>query len=183
MHGCCLCCECCVTILTESWLTSMIPDEAVQRWGFSLFRTDTSSESTGEEPWWGTATAAWSTTTGVQMSRSFHNTAHQAWQSIIAVFIYWGKSLLFSWQWCIFKHEPMLTWTLQCTGKQGSESIPEAVPIIVGDFNHSQVKELIPTYYQNISWQTRNGRSLDHCYREGKLHQTIVDWLQQHWLT
>jgi len=35
-------------ILTESWLTSVIPDEAVQPQGFSLFLTDRSAEYTGK---------------------------------------------------------------------------------------------------------------------------------------
>ena len=47
----------------------------------------------------------------------------------------------------------------------GLENIhPEAVFIVVGDFNRANLKKVLPKYYQHIKFPTRGEQTLDHCY-------------------
>ena len=43
-------------------------------------------------------------------------------------------------------------------------SHPDAVNLIMGDFNHCKIDDLIPTYTQYIDLPTRNNNTLDLCY-------------------
>ena len=47
----------------------------------------------------------------------------------------------------------------------GLENVhPEAAFIVVGDFNRSNMKKVLPKYYQHIDFPTRGDQTLDHCY-------------------
>ncbi|XP_036420865.1 interferon-induced very large GTPase 1-like [Colossoma macropomum] len=47
----------------------------------------------------------------------------------------------------------------------GLENIhPEAVFIVVGDFNRANLKKVLPKYYQHIKFPTQGEQTLDHCY-------------------
>lgn len=41
---------------------------------------------------------------------------------------------------------------------------PQAASIVAGDFNHSNLKAVLPKYYQHVSCPTRGERTSDHCY-------------------
>ena len=41
---------------------------------------------------------------------------------------------------------------------------PDAVSIVAGDFNHTNMKTVLPKYYQHVSCPTRGDKILDHCY-------------------
>ncbi|KAI0215660.1 hypothetical protein LSAT2_032285 [Lamellibrachia satsuma] len=41
---------------------------------------------------------------------------------------------------------------------------PDSVIIILGDFNHTNLKKVLPRYKQHVNCSTRNNKTLDHCY-------------------
>ena len=41
---------------------------------------------------------------------------------------------------------------------------PDNVIIILGDFNHTNLKKVLPQYKQHVNCSTRNNKTLDHCY-------------------
>ena len=41
---------------------------------------------------------------------------------------------------------------------------PDAASIVAGDFNHTNMKTVLPKYYQHVSCPTRGDKILDHCY-------------------
>lgn len=41
---------------------------------------------------------------------------------------------------------------------------PEAAFIVAGDFNHSNLKTVLPKFYQHVSCHTRGDKTLDHVY-------------------
>ena len=45
-----------------------------------------------------------------------------------------------------------------------ANSHPDAVSIVTGDFNHTNMKKVLPKYYQQATCQTRSNKIIDHCY-------------------
>src|SRR4029434_5102614 len=43
---------------------------------------------------------------------------------------------------------------------------PEAVSIVVGDFNRANMRKVLPKYHQHINFPTRGEQILDHCYTQ-----------------
>ena len=41
---------------------------------------------------------------------------------------------------------------------------PEGFFIVAGDFNHTNLKTVLPRFYKNVDIQTRKGRTLDQVY-------------------
>ena len=41
---------------------------------------------------------------------------------------------------------------------------PDSVIIILGDFNHTNLKKVLSRYKQHVNCSTRNNNTLDHCY-------------------
>ena len=41
---------------------------------------------------------------------------------------------------------------------------PDSVVIVLGDFNHTNLKKFLPRYKQHVDCATRNDKTLDHCY-------------------
>ena len=51
---------------------------------------------------------------------------------------------------------------------------PESAFIIAGDFNHSNLKSVLPKFYQHVSCPTRGDKTLDHVYTNIKdAHKAI----------
>ena len=44
---------------------------------------------------------------------------------------------------------------------------PEAVHIIAGDFNHANLKVILPKFYRHIKCATRGEKTLDKAFRDG----------------
>ncbi|PIK47650.1 hypothetical protein BSL78_15480 [Apostichopus japonicus] len=53
---------------------------------------------------------------------------------------------------------------LKATINRIENSHPDAVNLIMGDFNHCKIDDLLPTYTQYIDLPTRNNTTLDMCY-------------------
>ncbi len=45
---------------------------------------------------------------------------------------------------------------------------PDATFIITGDFNKANLRQVMPNFYQHVSYPTRGPNSLDHCYSQFK---------------
>ena len=41
---------------------------------------------------------------------------------------------------------------------------PDTTVLIFGDFNHTNLRKVLPKYKQNVTCPTRDGKILDHCY-------------------
>ncbi len=45
--------DCCVIYLTETWMSAMVPDSAIELTGFSVHHSDRTKELTGKKQRWG----------------------------------------------------------------------------------------------------------------------------------
>lgn len=53
-------------------------------------------------------------------------------------------------------------------------SYPDAAMVILGDFNHCDLRKTIPKFYQFVNFPTRGNRTLDKCYSNIKGAYTAV---------
>ncbi len=162
--------DCTILCLTETWLTSTVPDTAVTPSdNFSVLRMDRTAKA-GKTKGGGVCffiNKKWCDPRNISiLSRSC--SPHLEHLSIICRPFYLPRE--FSSIVVTAVYIPPQTDTSLALSKLHDElngyinKHPDAACIIAGDFNKANLKKVIPNFHQHISCPTRGLNTLDHCY-------------------
>ena len=159
--------EWCVMIVTETWLDVNIPDSAVELEGRSLFRADRTAAA-AKNKGGGLAVFinnSWCTATKIIGSHCSPDLEYLAIKcrpfktvrefcSIIIVAVYIQPRA---------NHKLALE-ELYCLISRQMNANPEAAVIVAGDFNHVELKAVLPKFHKFIDFPTRESNILDQVY-------------------
>ncbi|KAK3528689.1 hypothetical protein QTP70_009067 [Hemibagrus guttatus] len=158
----------CVLCFTETWLCDVIPDSALQLGGFNLYRADRHTELSGKTKGGGIC---------FYINNSWCNDVKvlsQLCSPNLEAFIINCKPFYSPREFSLF----ILVGVYippqgdvrggQCALADGIQSVertnPDALVIVLGDFNKGNLSHELPKYKQFIKCPTREGNVLDHCY-------------------
>ncbi len=159
--------ESCVMIITETWLDNNIPDAAIEIGGRSVYQADRTIAS-GKRKGGGVCIYVhnnWCTATNiigthcspdleylVVKCRPFHMPREFSSILIIAVYIPPQANAKLALE------------ELHTAINNQLNTQPETVMIVAGDFNHVELKAVLPKFYKNINFLTRGNNILDQVY-------------------
>ncbi len=162
--------DCCVICLTETWMSAMVPDSAIELTGFSVHRSDRMEELTGKSRGRGVCfyiNNLWCDERNIHSIKSFCSPdlefhtllCRQFWlprefTAIIITAVY-------------IPPQANTNQALKELYRNISEqeiTHPDAAFIITGDFNKANFRTIAPKYFQHVTINTRGDRTLDHCY-------------------
>ena len=153
---------------TETWLDPLTPDAAVTPPGHTLLRADRSSELSGKERgggicflvnhrWCNDSTIVSSSCSPELESltvncKPFYSP--REFSSVVLMGVY------------IPPDANATSAINQLTTRvlAAETTYPDSVIIILGDFNHTNLKKVLPRYKQHVNCSTCNNKTLDHCY-------------------
>ncbi|KAK3569190.1 hypothetical protein QTP86_026472, partial [Hemibagrus guttatus] len=151
----------CVLCFTETWLCDLIPDSALQLGGFNLYRADRHTELSGKTKGGGICfyiNSSWCNDVKVLSQLCSPNLeafiinckpfySPREFSSFILVSVYIPPQRVLA------DKIQSVEWTN-----------PDALVIVLGDFNKCNLSHELPKYKQFIKCPTREGNVLDHCY-------------------
>ena len=166
------CKDCCVFALTETWLKPSIPDSAAQPPGFTIYRADRVDELAEKDGGGGVCCIVndkWCTDVKIKTKfcspdlevltldcRPFY--LPREFSSVMLTTIYIPPSA----------NKDNALKQLYDIVIQIENSSPDSISIILGDFNHANLKKVLPKYHQQVTCATRDGVTLDQCYTTAK---------------
>lgn len=141
--------NCCMMILTETWLHPLNPDTAVQLAGCTIHHQDRSKDSNSRiiDQHCSPDLEALSV-----LCRPFYLPRELTIVAVAAVYIPPDANV-----------KTALTHLLAIINKQ-QRSNPNGVHIIAGDFNQACLKTELPSFYQHVDCSTRGNNTLDCVY-------------------
>ncbi|KAK3562612.1 hypothetical protein QTP86_002148, partial [Hemibagrus guttatus] len=158
----------CVLCFTETWLCDAIPDSALQLGGFNLYRADRHTELSGKTKGGGICfytNNSWCNDVKVLSQlcspdleafiincKPFYSP--REFSSFILVGVYIPP------QGNVHEAQRALADEIQSVERTN----PDALVIVLGDFNKGNLSHELPKYKQFIKCPTREGNVLDHCY-------------------
>ncbi|KAK3517722.1 hypothetical protein QTP70_016495, partial [Hemibagrus guttatus] len=158
----------CVLCFTETWLCDAIPDSALQLGGFNLYRADRHTELSGKTKGGGICfyiNNSWCNDVKVLSQlcspdleafiincKPFYSP--REFSSFILVGVYIPP------QGNVREAQRALADEIQSVERTN----PDALVIVLGDFNKGNLSHELPKYKQFIKCPTREGNVLDHCY-------------------
>ncbi|KAK3533173.1 hypothetical protein QTP70_012426 [Hemibagrus guttatus] len=158
----------CVLCFTETWLCDLIPDSALQLGGFNLYRADRHIELSGKTKGGGICfyiNNSWCNDVKVLSQlcspdleafiincKPFYSPCE--FSSFILVDVYLPP------QGNVREAQHALADEIQSVERTN----PDALVIVLGDFNKGNLSHELPKYKQFIKCPTREGNVLDHCY-------------------
>ncbi|KAK3534944.1 hypothetical protein QTP70_002030 [Hemibagrus guttatus] len=158
----------CVLCFTEMWLCDAIPDSALQLGGFNLYRADRHTELSGKTKGGGICfytNNSWCNDVKVLSQlcspdleafiincKPFYSP--REFSSFILVGVYIPP------QGNVREAQRALADEIQSV----EQTNPDALVIVLGDFNKGNLSHELPKYKQFIKCPTREGNVLDHCY-------------------
>ncbi|KAK3568450.1 hypothetical protein QTP86_007299 [Hemibagrus guttatus] len=158
----------CVLCFTETWLCDLIPDSALQLGGFNLYRADRHTELSGKTQGGGICfyiNNSWCN--DVKVLSQFCSPDLEAFiinckpfysprefSSFILLGVYIPP------QGNVREAQRALADEIQSVERTN----PDALVIVLGDFNKGNLSHELPKYKQFIKCPTREGNVLDHCY-------------------
>ncbi len=162
--------DCCVICLTETWMSAMVPDSAIELTGFSVHRSDRAKELTGKSRGGGVCfyiNNSWCNERNIHSIRSFCSPdlefhtllCRPFWQpreftAIIITAVYIPPHA----------NTDQALRELYRNISEQETAHPDAAFIITGDFNKANFRTIAPKYFQHVTINTRGDRTLDHCY-------------------
>ncbi len=162
--------DCCVICLTETWMSAMVPDSAIELTGFSVHRSDRTEELTGKSRGGGVCfyiNNSWCNERNIHSIKSFCSPdlefhtllcrpfwLPREFTAIIITAVYIPPQA---------NTDQALKELYRNISEQESAH-PDAAFIITGDFNKANFKTIAPKYFQHVTINTRGDRTLDHCY-------------------
>ncbi|KAK3506378.1 hypothetical protein QTP70_002309 [Hemibagrus guttatus] len=150
----------CILLITETWLHLSIPDSAIELTGYTAQHHDRTSDS-GKSRGGGLCMYVnnnWCTNTvTVDKCRPIYLPREFTVVMITAVYIPPDANANSA-----IGHLHGSICSQQCT-------YPDAVHIIAGDFNHVDLKAVLPKFYQHVKCSTRGANMLDKVYSNIKL--------------
>ncbi len=155
--------DCCVFVFTETWLNDNIPDSAIQLHGLNCYRADRDSSLSGKTRGGGLC---------VYINKEWCNNA--------AVHHWWSL-----WLWSVDRsicrgssrplllsrftfHRVQTLRELYSAISEQQTNNPDGFFIIAGDFNHANLKTVLPKFYQHVNFATRGNNTLDFVYTTEK---------------
>ncbi len=167
--------DCSVICLTETWMSAMVPDSAIELTGYSVHRSDRTEELTGKSR--GGVFVSISTTRGAD-ERNIHSI--KSFCSPDLEF----HTLLCRPFWLPREFTAIIITAVyippQANTDQALKELygniseqetthPDAAFVVTGDFNKANLT-IAPKYFQHITINTRGDRILGHCYSPFALH-------------
>ncbi len=162
--------DCSVICLTETWMSAMVPDSAIELTGFSVHRSDRTKELTGKSR--GAVVCfyinnLWCDERNIHSIKSFCSPDLEFHMLLCRPF--WlpreFTAIIIT---AVYIHPQANTdQALRELYRNISEqetAHPDAAFIIMGDFNKANFRTIAPKYFQLITINTRGDRILDHCY-------------------
>ncbi len=162
--------DCCVICLTETWMSAIVPDSAIELTGFSAHRSDRTEELTGKSRGGGVCfyiNNSWCNERNIHSIKSFCSPdlefhtllcrpfwLPREFTAIIITAVYIPPQA---------NTDQALKELYRNISEQESAH-PDAAFIITGDFNKANFKTIAPKYFQHVTINTRGDRTLDHCY-------------------
>ncbi len=162
--------ECCVICLTETWMSAMVPDSAIELAGFSVHRSDRTKELTGKSRGGGVCfyiNNSWCDERNLHSIKSFCSPdlefhmllcrpfwLPREFTAIIITAVYIPPQA----------NTDQALKELYGNISEQETAYPEAAFVITGDFNKANFRIIAPKYFQHITINTRGDRVLDHCY-------------------
>ncbi|KAK3517059.1 hypothetical protein QTP86_019583, partial [Hemibagrus guttatus] len=158
----------CVLCFTETWLCDLIPDSPLQLGGFNLYRADRHTELSGKTKGGGICfyiDNSWCNDVKVLSQlcspdleafiincKPFYSP--REFSSFILIGVYIPP------QGNVCETQRVLADEIQSVERTN----PDALVIVLGDFNKGNLSHNLPKYKQFIKCPTREGNILDHCY-------------------
>ncbi len=162
--------ECCVICLTETWMSAMVPDSAIELTGFSVHRSDSAKELTGKSRGGGVCfyiNNLWCDERNIHSIKSFCSPdlefhmllcrpfwLPREFTAIIITAVYIPPQA----------NTDQALRELYGNISEQETAHPDAAFIITGDFNKANFRTIAPKYFQHITINTRGDRILNHCY-------------------
>ncbi len=151
--------DCCVICLTETWMTAMVPDSAIDR----------TKELTGKSRGGGVCfyiNNSWCDERNLHSIKSFCSPDLEFHMLLCRPF------------WLPWEFTAIIitaVYTPQANTDQAIKELygniseqetahPEAAFVVTGDFNKANFRTIAPKYFQHITINTSGDRVLDHCY-------------------
>ncbi len=160
--------DCCVFVFTETWLNDNIPDSAIQLHGLTCCRADRDSSLSGKtrggglcvyiNKEWCNNAAVLSTHCSslvefmVVKCRPFY--LPREFTAIVIVAVYIPP--------CANAKDALRELYSAISEQQTNN--PDGFFIIAGDFNHANLKTVLPKFYQHVNFATRGNNRLDFVY-------------------
>ncbi len=164
--------DCCVFVFTETWLNNNIPDSAIQLHGLNCYRADRDSSLSGKTRGGGLCVyinKEWCNNAAVISKhcsslvefmfvkcRPFYLPREFTAIVIAAVYI----------PLCANAKDALRELYSAISEQQTNN--PDGFFIIAGDFNHANLKTVLPKFYQHVNFATRGSNTLDCVYTTGK---------------
>ncbi len=162
--------DCCVICLTETWMSAMVPDSAIELTGFSVHRSDRTKELTGKSRGGGVCfyiNNSWCNERNIHSIKSFCSPdlefhtllcrpfwLPREFTAIIITAVYIPPQA----------NTDQALKELYRNISEQETAHPDAAFIITGDFNKANFRTIAPKYFQHVTINTRGDRTLDHCY-------------------
>ncbi len=162
--------DCCVICLTETWMSAMVPDSAIELTGFSVHRSDRTEELTGKSRGGGVCfyiNNSWCNERNIHSIKSFCSPdlefhtllcrpfwLPREFTAIIITAVYIPPQA----------NTDQALRELYRNISEQETTHPDAAFVITGDFNKANFKKIAPKYFQHVTINTRGDRTLDHCY-------------------
>ncbi len=162
--------DCCIICLTETWMSAVVPDSAIELTGFSVHRSDRTKELTGKSRGGGVCffiNNSWCDERNLHSIKSFCSPdlefhmllcrpfwLPREFTAIIITAVYIPPQA----------NTDQALKELYGNISEQETACPEAAFIVTGDFNKANFRTMAPKYFQHITINTRGDRVLDHCY-------------------
>ncbi|KAL0173686.1 hypothetical protein M9458_029654, partial [Cirrhinus mrigala] len=162
--------DCCIICLTETWMSAVIPDSAIELTGFSVHRSDRTKELTGKSRGGGVCffiNNSWCDERNLHSIKSFCSPDLEFHMLLCRPF------------WLPREFTAIIITAVyippQANTDQALKELyghiseqetvyPDAAFIVAGDFNKANLRTIAPRFFQHITINTRGDRALDHCY-------------------
>ncbi len=164
--------DCCVFVFTETWLNNNIPDSAIQLHGLNCYRADRDSSLSGKTRGGGLCVyinKEWCNNAAVISKhcsslvefmfvkcRPFY--LPREFTAIVIAAVYIPP--------CANAKDALRELYSAISEQQTNN--PDGFFIIAGDFNHANLKTVLPKFYQHVNFATRGNNTLDFVYTTGK---------------
>ncbi len=162
--------DCCIICLTETWMTSVVPDSAIELTGLSVHRSDRTKELTGKSRGGGVCffiNNSWCDERNLHSIKSFCSPDLEFHMLLCRPF--WLPREFTAIKITAVYIPPQANSDQALKELYGNISeqetaYPDAAFIVTGDFNKANFRTIAPKYFQHITINTRGDRVLDHCY-------------------
>ncbi len=162
--------DCCVFVFTETWLNNNIPDSAIQLHGLNCYRADRDSSLSGKtcggglfvyiNKEWCNNSAVISKHCSSLMEFMFVKCRPfylpREFTAIVIATVYIPP--------CANAKDALRELYSAISEQQTNN--PDGFFIIAGDFNHANLKTVLPKFYQHVNFATRGNNTLDFVYKK-----------------